>query len=94
MVELKRVPLVFGMLVLAFASSVTTLALRPVFADSIASNGTLHVGLQCVPINTGGPWQATLGFAGTHVVSVIRDGTEESNISGAGRACFEVFYQL
>jgi hypothetical protein len=93
MLDLKRLPGVFGMIVLAFASSITTLALRPVFADTTAMNGTLHVGLQCVPISTGGPWQATLGFAGTHVVSVVRDGAEVTNIKGAA-ACFEVFYQL
>jgi len=74
MINLKRVPAVFGMLVLAFATSVTTLALRPVFADTADSNGTLHVGVKCVPINSNGP--ATLGFTGTHVVSVVRDGAE------------------
>ena len=89
----RRVALYFGMLILALSSSLATLALRPVLAQ-MEGPGILRVAVQCVPINTNAPWQATLGFAGTHVVNVLRDGTIQGAINGAGSACFEVFYQL
>jgi hypothetical protein len=89
----KRLPIFLGMVILAFASSVTTLALRPASAQTQPPFGTLRVKVQCVPVITNAPWEATLGFAGNRVVNVLRDGDVQNLRNNAGTLCFDVFDQ-